>query len=156
MIPENNLPPSETNKNYGQLAGQFLRFAVVGLMNTVINFIILNVLTWLTGIEKGGQVIYISAAAFAVATTNSYYMNKHWSFRDPSTNDRGVEFTRFLMVSIVGAAINATVIFLVTTYINPVAGLSAKLWLNLANALGIGLGLIWNFFGYRRFVFKDR
>jgi putative flippase GtrA len=149
-----NLPQPENR--YGQLAGQFFRFAMVGLVNTIINFGVLNLLSWLTGIKSGPQVIYLSIIAFIAATTNSYYMNKRWAFRDPSTSDFGKEFSMFLLVSVGGAIINSGTIYLITTHVQPIAGLSATLWLNLSNIVGIGLGLIWNFIGYRTFVFKDR
>ena len=140
----------------GETVAQFSRFVIVGIINTAINFIVLNILSYLTHIDRGAHIIYFSVIAFAVATTNSYYMNKHFTFRDPSTNDFGSEFTRFLAVSVVGAAINSSTLYLITTHIHPLDGISSKLWLNLANAVGIAIALIWNFFGYRKFVFKDR
>lgn len=62
-------------------------------------------------------------------------------------------------------------VYLVTTYIKPPVGIMADIasmipivgsklsdvsvfWLNLANILAICLALVWNFFGYKKFVFK--
>jgi putative flippase GtrA len=129
---------------------------MVGLVNTAINFAVLNILSWLTGVKSGPHIIYLSIIAFIAATTNSYYMNKHWAFKDPSTGDFGKEFSMFLLVSVGGAAINSGTIYLITTHIQPILGLSATIWLNFANLVGIGFGLIWNFIGYRAFVFKDK
>ena len=136
------------------LAGQFLRFAVVGVINTSINFAVLNILSYITGISKGSGVIPLAVFAFAVATANSYLLNKHWSFRDQSHADAGKKFSLFLIVSIIGAGINSGTVYLITTHISPIFGLSAHLWLNVAALAATGISLIWNFIGYKLFVFN--
>jgi putative flippase GtrA len=61
----------------------------------------------------------------------------------------------FLIVSIIGAGINSLVVYLVTSHISPMFGLSQTLWLNVANLIATGAALIWNFIGYKLFVFKN-
>lgn len=60
----------------------------------------------------------------------------------------------FIMVSIGGAAINAIIVGTMTAYIDPVGGFSPELWANVAKVLATALSLIWNFIGYKLFVFK--
>ncbi len=153
------------------MLGQFLRFAVVGVLNSAINFAVLNLLSHFTHITKGTGIIGLGAIAFVAATINSYFLNKNWSFKDHSHFHEGQKFTFFLLVSLVGLFISTATVFIVTTYIIPPAGLVTALsvdwpvigdrfanvavfWLNFANVLAICFALIWNFYGYRKFVFK--
>ena len=139
---------------YKATLDQFLRFVVVGVINTAINFIVLNILSALTGITSGSRVIPLAVVAFAAATTNSYILNKRWSFKDQSQVDAGRKFSLFLIVSIIGAGINSGTVYLITTNISPMFGLSQHLWLNVAALAATGISLIWNFIGYKAFVFQ--
>ena len=141
------------NKNKSLFA-QIIRFIAVGCMNTAINFLILNILSYVTGITKGDGVVVISVVSFAIATTNSYFFNKYWAFKDKSSSNEGQKFTLFLLVSVVGAAINAAIVWYITNHIRPMFGLSAHLWLNAATVAATGVSLIWNFIGYKLIVFK--
>lgn len=138
---------------YGRVAGQFIRFALIGVLNTAINFAVLNLLSLLTGVTKGEKIIWMAMVAFAVATINSYYFNKLWTFKDKST-DEAKKFSIFLIVSILGAMINSGTVYLISTYTYPLFGLSSHLWLNVANLFATGISLIWNFIGYKLIVFK--
>ncbi|MEJ0021185.1 MAG: GtrA family protein [Candidatus Doudnabacteria bacterium] len=141
-------------EKYKSTINQFLKFVVVGVINTAINFIILNILSAITGITSGGKIIPLAVVAFAVATTNSYIWNKRWSFKDQTHTDTGRKFSLFLIVSIIGAGINSGTVYLITTHISPMFGLSQHLWLNVAALAATGISLIWNFIGYKLFVFK--
>jgi len=139
---------------YGQVIGQFLRFVVVGFINTAINFIVLNFLSYLTGIKSGSNIIFLAAISFSVATSNSYFMNKRWAFKDNSNYHTGRKFTRFLLVSLVGLAINSGIVYFITTFFHPIFNLSATPWLNVGIVIATGVSLIWNFIGYKLFVFN--
>ncbi len=138
-----------------KLIWQFLRFAAIGTMNAAINFLVLNLLAHIFHVTKGESIIWIAIVAFVVATTNSYFFNKYWTFKD-RTHDRGEELVLFLLVSLVGAGINSGIVYLITTYTHPLFGLSGTLWLNVAALAATAISLIWNFIGYRLFVFKSR
>ncbi len=136
---------------------QFSKFVVIGLMNTAIDFSILNLLMWQTGIYKGKWIILLNAIAFTVAVINSYFWNKYWTFRAKEADEPGEiakEFSQFIVVTLIGLAINSGIVYGVTTFIPPFFGLSLELWANLAKAAATGLSLIWNFIGYKFIVFK--
>lgn len=66
---------------------QLMRFAMVGLLNTLIDFGVLNGLLWLDGYPVNWKLLLYNAVAFTVACGNSYFCNKFWTFGDrrPST-----------------------------------------------------------------------
>jgi len=135
---------------------QFSKFVAIGLLNTAIDFGVLNLLMWLADIYKGKWLFLLNAVSFTAALINSYLWNKLWTFKDKSTRDVPVEFSRFLLISIIGAIINSSIIYFITTYITPYYGLSEQIWANLAKVLATGFSLIWNFLGYKFIVFNTK
>jgi putative flippase GtrA len=133
---------------------QFTKFVVIGVINTGVDFLVLNLEMMLTGISKGPYMLVQNAISFSIATINSYFFNKYWTFQDSSKKDAGKKFSQFLAVSVVGVAINSLVVFAITTYIPPMFGISSVLWANLAKLAATGISLIWNFAGYKFWVFK--
>ena len=65
-------------------AVQFGKFLTVGTLNTMIDFGTLNLLSWLTGIYGGVRLAPINVAGVLLALTNSYLLNKHWTFQAPA------------------------------------------------------------------------
>ena len=142
------------NKINKKLTIQFSKFVLIGFLNTGIDFAILNLLMWQTGIYSGKYIILLNAIAFSVAVTNSYFWNKFWIFRAKETDKKAGEFAQFVAVTLVGMAINTTIVYSVTTLVSPIFGLSVELWANLAKAAATGISLVWNFIGYKFIVFK--
>ncbi|HEV8601160.1 MAG TPA: GtrA family protein [Patescibacteria group bacterium] len=153
------------------LLRQISVFIVVGVINTAVDFAVLNLLSHFTGIKKGQGVIPLNYISFSCAVIVSYFLNKHWTFRDSGTVDKTKQFTFFLIVSVIGASINSLVVYLVTTFVPIPANLLASvlsyvpalankfgdlavLWLNLAKLAATAVSLVWNFVGYKLFVFK--
>ncbi len=64
------------------------------------------------------------------------------------------ELLLFVVVSIVGTLINSALVAVVTGKIEPQFGLNKELWLNVVKAAATAVSLIWNFLGYKIFVFK--
>ncbi len=136
------------------LAGQFIRFGIVGGLNTAIDFGVLNLLSFITGITKGTGLVPLNMISFTVAVINSYYLNKYWAFKDQSSGEGMKKFSLFLVISVIGALINTGTVTLVATSLEPWFGLGPTPWLNVAKVLATGLSLIWNFIGYKLLVFK--
>lgn len=133
---------------------QFGKFVIIGFINTAIDFAVLNMLMYLTNIYKGQEIIIFNAISFTVAVTNSYIMNKYWTFGDKNREGTAKQFIEFLAVSIVGIILNTTIVYGVTTLVQPMFGMGIKLWANFAKAMATAVVLGWNFIGYKFFVFK--
>jgi putative flippase GtrA len=58
------------------------------------------------------------------------------------------------VVSIIGALINSGIVFAISTFVDPMFGLSQAVWVNAAKVVATGISLIWNFLGYKFIVFK--
>lgn len=135
------------------LLWQFAKFGLIGVSNTVINFGVLNLLSFLTSIYKGQPVYLFGSFAFICALTNSYFWNSHWSFAEMSQKTQR-EFIYFALITFVGFLINNQVLFFVSTKIDPLWNLSQAVWLNIANLIATFITMIWNFSGFKFVVFS--
>lgn len=137
------------------IIAQAVKFLAVGFMNTALDFAVLNLLMWRTGIYKGPWIILLNVVSFSIAVTNSYLWNKYWTFRAKGPVIAPLQMSQFLIVSLIGTGINSGLVYGLATFIPPFFGLSPKLWANLAKAVATGFSLIWNFSGYKFIVFKN-
>lgn len=87
---------------------QLFHFAVVGGTGYVVNLFVFSLLT------SGANLNHLLAAvgAFAVAVTNNFLLNRHWTFRRQGSveSHAGFQAARFLTVSTVGLAVNLVVL----------------------------------------------
>lgn len=133
---------------------QFSKFLAVGFLNTTIDFGVLNLLSLATGITSGLIIGGVNIPGFAVAVVNSYFWNKYWVFRDRE----GAVFSdapRFLAVTGSAALLNSGVIAFITETSPSLFGLSPELTLNIVKAGATVLIFLWNFFGFKLFVFRS-
>lgn len=130
---------------------RFLKFSVVGTINFLIDFSILNLLSFATGINKGIFAAFFSAISFLAANINSYFLNKKWTFR---ANNKNSNYKPFLAISILGIVTNISITYVFTTFINQ-AYFSDIVWLNISKLIAIWFVMFFNYFGYKKFVFKN-
>ena len=139
------------------IIGQFVRFGLIGGLNTGVDLVILNTLMFLAGVYEGTGYSFFKAISFCAAASFSYFMNKHWAFKDRTKKKQVQQFSQFFAVSVVGAIINVSVATIVVTYAKPIVGtalINDALWGSVGALGGTAVGLIWNFFGYKLLVFK--
>ncbi|MFO7807548.1 MAG: GtrA family protein [Candidatus Moraniibacteriota bacterium] len=144
------------------VVGQFVRFGLIGGMNTGIDLIILYILMTSFGINEGLGYMFFKTFSFSAAATFSYFMNKTWAFKDNSKKNQVQKFSQFFIISVIGAGINVGTATLVVTFIKPAIGLAdlgvitltGELWGIIGGLCGTAVGLLWNFFGYKFLVFK--
>jgi len=129
---------------------QLAKFGLVGVLNTAIDFGILNFLSVLTSATAGTALIPIKIGSFSVALVNSYFWNKGWVFE----GKKRASPVTFAIVSALGIIINVGTVYALTTIIEAPGNISPSLWLNVANVGATGLSMVWNYLGYRLVVFK--
>ena len=130
---------------------QLGKFGLVGVLNTAIDFGILNSLIFVTKITGGVGIIPLNIISFSTAIINSYFWNKKWVF-----GVNKASFVVFVVVTLIGLGINTGVVYFLTTFVSPIIVNSDTLWANFAKVLATLLSLVWNFAGYRLIVFKKK
>jgi putative flippase GtrA len=133
---------------------QFGKFITIGLANTAIDFGILNLLIFLTGIERGHLYSIFKSISFMVGIINSYLWNKFWTFESTENKWMGRQFFQFISISLVGFGTNVAAASFVVNFIGPIGGISPRLWANIGAFVAIVISVFWNFLGYKFIVFK--
>lgn len=135
---------------------QFAKFAAVGTLNTFVDLGVFNLETFVWGSEPTGTIFAVfKAISFLAATTNSYFWNKYWTFGSTS-RPQVAEAIKFYAIAIAGGLVNVGVATSVFTLASRGA-VSPEVWTNLVSPLsGIFAALLWNFVGYKFFVFGPR
>ncbi len=133
---------------------EFGKFASVGALNTVIDLGVLNFLIVLTDLSTGIYYSLFKAVSFLMAVVNSYFWNKFWTFGSP-TPATTKEFGRFVFFTAIGLVINVGVATLVVDVGGPVFSVPVKVAANAGAVLATVISLVWNYFAYKKFVFKN-
>ena len=124
------------------LLEKFIRFACVGAFGVVVQYLILIVL-----IELFAQnTVIASAAGFVVAAGVNYFLNYHFTFASDKRHHETLP--KFAIIASIGLVLNSAIIAAGTELLG--------LHYLLAQALAIGVVLIWNFFGNLLWTFNDR
>lgn len=111
---------------------KFLKFGVVGVSGTVVDFGI----TWLLK-EKAKINKYVAnGVAYMCGATSNYFFNRYWTFADNSP-DVLMQYLTFLSVSTVGLGLNTLIIYILVNRF--------KQNFYLSKVAATLLVLLWNF-----------
>jgi putative flippase GtrA len=134
----------ELYTRFRQLIHEVAKFGVVGLVGVAISFGGAAVLRFDFGFGKYTSV----TVATTVATVVAFIGNRYWTFRHRERTGTARETVLFFALNGVGLLIQYACIGIT----QDVLGLSGKLWYNIANLVGIGLGTLFRFWTYRKWV----
>ena len=122
---------------------QFLKFAIVGIANTLINLAVLYILTEFFGI----YYMLSAVIAFLFAVTNSFLLNKTWTFEEKIKYKTKSKYAKFIFVSIIALVVNLILLYALVEYLG--------VWYMAAQVIGILSNLLVNFFGNKLWTFKE-
>jgi putative flippase GtrA len=129
----------------GVLAREVAKFGVVGACCAVIDIGLFNILN-----HNGIGPLTSKSLSTAVAATCAYAGNRLWSFRHRARTGVRRELPLFLALNAVGLFIALSCLGF-TYYVLSLTGPVAK---NVsANVVGLGLGTLFRFWAYKRWVF---
>lgn len=128
---------------------EFLKFAVVGVTGTIVDFGIYALLT------RGTGVYYIIARAVSVffAIINNFILNKHWTFQRGASGKTKSESAKFLIVSIVNYFLNLGIMYTIVEFTSAeqIFGSYEDFF---GIAVAIGIVLFSNYFGNKYWTFR--
>jgi putative flippase GtrA len=137
--------------NNSHQVGEFVRFAITGSIGFCVDLLVLLVLVHAFGVAP----LVAKVMSFGVAMPTTWLINHMWTFRrrlGAAAKLSLKEFAAYLAIQLVGAGANyATfaMILLTTT-------LTGDFALIVATAAGVCAGMLINFTGNRRLVFRRR
>ncbi|MBA3530523.1 MAG: GtrA family protein [Ardenticatenales bacterium] len=120
---------------------RFVKFAIVGAIGALVDFMVLNLLVQVVGLDP----LSANPFSFSAAVVSNFTWNRLWSFPESRQRPLLAQFGQFALINVVGLVINQAIFWVVLHRVMPVVGISEPLDYNLAKAVAIGLVLFWNF-----------
>lgn len=134
------MKPAELIKTYKEPIAQFVKFNLVGIINTAVDFVIFTLLTF-----SGLHHLISQIISYSCGMVNSYLLNKSWTFKHKKKSS-GREAVKFIVVNII--ALSIALLFL---YIfRDLMGMHVL----LSKVFATGFSVVVNFVGNKFWVFK--
>lgn len=147
---------------------RFIKFVIIGVICTFIDFGMLNLLQ-ATILPPEGQyerlfVTTAAALAFCTGVISNFLFNRYWTYPDSRSRPVQLQIVQFFMVYIVALGIRVLVVAatyqifsgFLQDFITDLSERNAdRLGTNLAQMLSIGITMFWNFFANRYWTFQD-
>ena len=132
-----------------RLWAEVAKFGAVGLVCYVIDIGIFNLLA--AG-PLSGKPLTAKVVSTVVATTAAYLGNRFWTFRHRQRTSMAREYLLFFVLNGIGLLISVGVLW----FSHYALGFTSLLADNIsANVVGLGLGTLFRFWSYRKWVFLE-
>jgi putative flippase GtrA len=137
---------------------RFIKFSLVGISGTVVDFSIFNLLSSILGFPT----IPSSVVSFTVAVFNNFFWNRHWTYPESKGFSFSEQLGKFGLVSVAGliirtfifSRIEVPLIHFSEAYLGGIKLTPAIIGHNLALATVIIIVLFWNYFTNRLWTYK--
>ena len=127
-------------------AREMVSFGAIGVANLLIDVAVFNLL--LLGLRHEAATAKLVSGA--VATTTSYFMNRHWTWPDRARSGVHRELPLFAALSAVALGLAEGCLW----FSHDLLGYTSPLADNIsANGVGLALGMVWRFLSFKRWVF---
>ncbi|MGI9197265.1 MAG: GtrA family protein [Candidatus Nanopelagicales bacterium] len=137
----------------GTLAREIAKFGAVGLMAFVVDVGLFNLLMYAGGSGPlNDKPLTAKAISVIAATTFAYFGNRFWTFRHRARTNMGREYVLFFVLNGIAMMIALACLW----FSHYALGLDSALANNIsANVIGLGLGTLFRFWSYRKWVFPE-
>ncbi|MDX6321505.1 MAG: hypothetical protein QOF52_1363 [Propionibacteriaceae bacterium] len=137
------------------LGPEAIKFGIVGLTGVAVQVMVFNLLRYAgpgyVGVLED-RPITAQVLAIGVATVVTYLGNRYWTYHHREKGKVSRELPVFVILNGIAIAIGAACLA-ISHYL---LGLTSPLADNLSgNVIGLGLGTLFRFWSYRRFVFRE-
>jgi putative flippase GtrA len=130
-----------TNLLQRRVVRQFVKFGIVGVSSTAIDWGVFYLLSGLVG----PYYLVAKALSFLVAVVNSFFWNRRWTFRSRS-QEKTKEFGKFLFIYVLSMIINVGMMRLAVGSFH---------WRKIFGLIAAtGFTMFWNFFANKFWIFK--
>lgn len=140
-------------ERFAHLIHELAKFGIVGLLALIVDIGLFNYLRYVGPAHHGSlydKPLTAKAISVAAATTCAYFGNRYWTFRHRQRSGFAREYILFFLLNGIAMAI-ALICLWISHY---VLKLTSPLADNVsANVIGLGIGTMFRFWSYRKWVF---
>jgi putative flippase GtrA len=168
----------------GKETKRFVKFAVVGAIGFVVDFVVFNLMVFLLSppLAEGAALHRLAAGwglspdqidalgptiaqaiSFVMAIISNFIWNRYWTYPDSRTKSFRRQFAQFVLVSVTGILIRTPIISfthrpfsrLAARLIPALTSLAEPIGNNMALVLAVIVVMFWNFFVNRYWTYND-
>ena len=138
---------------------RFLKFATVGAIGSVIDILIMNLLTQLLNM----RLVYAGTISLICAIFSNFMLNRYWTYPDSRSRHFFHQLSMFFLVNLMGIVFRIPILH----FVEPVMEAAFENMIHLSRAeaqavaknatvaFAIGIVMIWNFFINRYWTYND-
>ncbi|MFF0774489.1 GtrA family protein [Nonomuraea wenchangensis] len=134
-------------ERFSSLVHELAKFGSIGAVAFVIDTGLLNFCHVVIGLGP----LTSKLVATVVSTTFAYLGNRYWTFRHREQTGLGREYFLFFLLNGIALLFGILAIGF-TTY---TLGLTDTLSVNISNIVGVGLGTLFRYWSYKKWVFLE-
>ena len=127
---------------------RFARFLTVGALGTALDFSLLTALKL-----AGVTTLLANSFSFSAGVANNFTWNSRWTFADRRNGNWRAQFLQFLVVSLIGLALNNAIVLLLEVPLGAQIG-DAAWGYAPAKIIATGVVVFWNYFANRNWTFR--
>ena len=139
-------------EGFKHMRHELLKFGGVGLIAYVVAVGGFNLLVHTPNAPLASKPVTASLVSGFIAIVIAYLGNRHWTWKSRPKNDVKKEIFIFFVVNVVGTGFSAICLAISRYALDLHSPLSDNI---SANIIGVGVGTIFRFIGYRTWVFKS-
>ncbi|SDH80076.1 GtrA family protein [Nonomuraea jiangxiensis] len=132
---------------FASLVHELAKFGSIGAVAFVLDTAVYNL--FLLGLDWGPLTSKVIATT--ISSTFAYVGNRYWTFRHREQSGLGREYFLFFLLNGIALLFGLLVIGFAKYTLHLHDGLS----LNIANILGVGLGTLFRYWSYKKWVFLE-
>ena len=128
--------------NFKNEVVRLIKFNIVGVMNTSIDFVTFYILTTFISVN----VVSAQIMAYSLGVINSYFMNRFWTFGVKGEHNKK-QILLFILVNLLALSVSTVLIYFLVKVINQVM---------IAKVLVTVIVMIINYLGQKYIIFNNR
>ncbi len=128
------------------------QFLTVGGVSFIVDMGLFNLLVFGPGHLLGHRPVTAKIVAALVATLVSWIGNRHWTFSERRSRRSGHELAIYAAINGVALLIAPAVLYVTMYWVGATGPFAA----NVASVVGIGIGTVLRYTGYKLWVFPAR
>lgn len=126
---------------------EFIKYASIGALNVLIDFLVLNLLWSFTGMYSGNINYLFKLISFSIYSINGYFLNKKFTFKTKDSS-----YIQYASVIGIAAILNGIILSNLSSY--NLLNTSQVLWSNISALIAsMGTGIL-SFLINKFFIFK--
>jgi putative flippase GtrA len=132
---------------------QFLRYCLVGGVNTAIDLLILNILLWRFPTNNVQILVVYNSVAYTSGAVSSFFLNKYWTFRRKQRTTWR-ELVRFAISLSLEVLYSNGLVWLAGRALQPLIA-NTTLWGNASKLLAVAVGAVISYIFMRFWTFAS-